>query len=319
MRKRPILVTGAAGFVGSLMMPRVRAAFPDDDVVALVRRRRFSADDISLDLVDEAATVAVLARYRPRLVVHLAAHASVGTSGRNPAAVWRDNRDASFALARAIAATVPDATVLISGTTEVYGEAFLGGPVGEATPPRPRGPYATSKLASEQVFRALLPASARLIACRPVNHTGPGQVEDFVIPSFAGQIARAEAGLAPPSIAVGNLEARRDFLHVDDVIGAYLALMEQADSLPMRSLYNIGSGRSVPIRAILDFFLAASRRPITEHVDESRLRPNDIPEVAVDSQAIAAAVGWRPARSLEDTLQVVLDEKRESIRRAANG
>lgn len=318
MRKRPILMTGAAGFVGSLMMPRLRAAFPDEEIVSLVRRRRLSPDDVSLDLVDKGAALSALSRFRPRLIVHLAAHASVGTSGRNPAAVWRDNRDASFALAKAVAATVPDATVLISGTTEIYGEAFLGGPVDEATPPRPRGPYATSKLASELVFRALLPATARLIVCRPVNHTGPGQVEDFVIPSFAGQIVRAEAGLAPPNIAVGNLDARRDFLHVDDVIGAYLALIEKADTLPMRALYNIGSGRSVPIRSILDFFLAASRRPIHEHVDESRLRPNDIPEVAVDSSRIVEAVGWRPRHSLEETLRAVLDDKRESVRRAAN-
>ncbi len=319
MRKRPILVTGAAGFVGSLMLPRVREAFADREVISLIRRRRVSPDDISLDLVDEGAAKAVLARYRPNLIVHLAAHASVGTAGRNPSAVWRDNRDASFSLARAIAATVPDATVLISGTTEVYGEAFLGGTVDETTPPRPRGPYATSKLASELVFEALLPPSARLIACRPVNHTGPGQVEDFVIPSFAGQIARAEAGLAPPSIAVGNLEARRDFLHVGDVIGAYIALLQAADRLPMRALFNIGSGRSIPIRAILDFYLSAARRPIHEHVDRDRLRPNDIPEVAVDSSRIEAAIGWRPAHTLEETLAAVLDDKRECARRAASG
>ena len=319
MRKRPILMTGAAGFVGSLMMPRLRAAFPDEEVVSLVRRRRLSPDDISLDLVDKGAALSALSRFRPRLIVHLAAHASVGTSGRNPAAVWRDNRDASFALAKAVAATVPDATVLISGTTEIYGEAFLGGPVDEATPPRPRGPYATSKLASELVFRALLPATARLIVCRPVNHTGPGQVEDFVIPSLAGQVARAEAGLAPASIAVGNLEARRDFLDVQDVIGAYLQLMAKADGLPMRCLYNIGSGRSTAIRAILDYFLANAQRPIEEFVDPSRLRPNDIPEVSVDSGRVEAAAGWRATRTLEATLADVLRDKRDMVRKAASG
>ncbi|GAB5376164.1 MAG: GDP-mannose 4,6-dehydratase [Acuticoccus sp.] len=319
MRQRPILLTGAAGFVGSTMLPRVREAFPDTPIVTLVRRRRVSRNDISLDLVDEAATAAALTRTQPSMIVHLAAYASVGTSQRDPSAVWRDNRDASFSLARAVATTVPDATVLVSGTTEVYGEAFNDGRVDEATRPRPRGPYATSKLASETVFRELLPPTARLILCRPVNHTGPGQVEDFVIPSLAGQVARAEAGLAPASIAVGNLEARRDFLDVQDVIGAYLQLMANADSLPMRSLYNIGSGRSTAIRAILDYFLANAQRPIEEFVDPSRLRPNDIPEVSVDSGRVEAAAGWRASRSLEATLADVLRDKRDMVRKAASG
>lgn len=318
MIERPILVTGAAGFVGSTMMPKLRKAFPDRHVVSLVRRRRLSPSDISLDLVDEDELVAVLSRWRPDTIVHLAAYASVGTSQRDPGAVWRDNRDASFALARAVRATVPDATVMVSSTTEVYGEAFLGGPVNEDTAPRPRGPYATSKLASEIVFRSLLPPSAQLIICRPVNHTGRGQVEDFVIPSLAAQIARAESGLAPPSIAVGNLEARRDFLNVEDVIDAYISLLGQANELPMRCLFNIGSGGAVSIRSILDFFLEHARRPIREYVDESRLRPNDIPEVSVETTRISAA-GWRASQSLEETLLSVLEDKRHSVREAASG
>lgn len=300
------------------MMRRLGGIFGDTPIVPLVRRRRTGPNDISLDLVDEQATVAVLARVRPRTIVHLAAYASVGTSGRDPSAVWRDNRDASFSLARAIASTVPDATVLVSGTTEVYGEAFLDGTVDETTPPRPRGPYATSKLASELVFEEILPRSTRLIMCRPVNHTGRGQVEDFVIPSLAGQIARAEGGLAPASIAVGNLEARRDFLDVADVVDAYIALLKKADTLPSRALYNIGSGRSTAIRTILDFFLANARRPIEEYVDETRLRPNDIPEVTVDSRRIEAAVGWKPSHTLDETLLEVLDDKRETVRKTAN-
>lgn len=319
MRQRPILLTGAAGFVGSTMLPRVREAFPDTPIVTLVRRRRVSRNDISIDLVDETATAAVLAQTRPTLIVHLAAYASVGTSQRDPSAVWRDNRDASFSLARAVATTVPDATVLVSGTTEVYGEAFNDGRVDETTKPRPRGPYATSKLASEVMFREILPPTARLILARPVNHTGRGQVEDFVIPSLAGQVARAEAGLAPPSIAVGNLEARREFLDVEDVVDAYLALMARHESLPMRNVFNIGSGRATPIRAILDYFLKNALRPVTDHVDQARLRPNDIPEVSVDSRRIEEAVGWRATRSLEATLAEVLREKRQTVREAVNG
>ena len=313
MVTRPIVVTGCGGFVGSALLPKIGAAFEGVPIVPLVRERHIRADDISLDLADEAATLALMARLRPRCIVHLAAHASVGLAHKRPGGVWHDNRDASYSLAKAVAATVPDATVLVSSTSEVYGEAFQDGPVDETTLPRPRGPYATSKLAGEQAFEAVLPASAQLIICRPVNHTGRGQVENFVIPSLAAQVVRSENGLAPPIIEVGNLAARRDFLDVADVIDAYIALLKRARDLPRRTILNVASGRTIAIREILDFFLAQARRPIEERVDKARLRPNDIPSVEVGTDRLAELIAWPPERPLEATLLEVLDDKRRSL------
>ena len=87
--------------------------------------------------------------------------------------------------------------MLLTSTAEVYGRSLLDGPADETTLPRPAGPYPASKLASEHVFATTLPASAQLVIARSFNHTGPGQTEHFAIPSFAAQIARIEAGLAP--------------------------------------------------------------------------------------------------------------------------
>ncbi|MEM0906863.1 MAG: NAD-dependent epimerase/dehydratase family protein [Pseudomonadota bacterium] len=310
---RPILITGSAGFVGSRMVPQIERAFPGQTVMGVSRTRKLSEKHHCFDLAEESITRAFLGRYRPKIIIHLAAFASVGGAHKSPSSVWRDNRDTSFSLARAAAATVPDATILVSSTSEIYGNAFLGGPVNESTKPLPRGPYATSKLAGEEVFCALLSPTNRLVICRPVNHTGRGQREDFVVPSLAAQVARIEMGLMAPTISVGNLSAYRDFLDVSDVISAYIALLAAHDTLPLRTVVNVASGHSVSIRSILDFFLRQARCPITERVDETRMRPNDIPRVDVDTKKMLALSSWTPSRSLEDTLMDVLTDKRESV------
>ena len=119
-------------------------------------------------------------------------------------------------------------------SSDVYGASFRQGPATEETPPAPLNPYAASKLAAELMLRDVLPSSSKLIIARAFNHTGPGQDERFVLPSFAAQIARIEAGLAEPRLRVGDLAAERDFMHVADVADAYVRLLERAGGLQRR-------------------------------------------------------------------------------------
>jgi GDP-4-dehydro-6-deoxy-D-mannose reductase len=311
---RRIIFTGATGFVGRYLAPAVARAWPRSQRL-IVRR---GGDRIELtewdaadaDLLDRAAIDALIGAFRPDLVLHLAAQSSVGASAGAGEATWRANFEGSLALAGACARHAPEATFFFVSTSEVYGASFRDGPAREDTPLRPLSAYARSKAAAESMLPDILSPHARLVVARPFNHTGPLQDERFVLPSFAAQIAAIEARRKEPRLEVGNLSAARDFLDVRDVCAAYVALLAQAPALPMRGVYNIGSGKARAIGELLDFMRGLSRREFVVAVDPARLRSSDIPVAVGDSAKLAAATGWAPKIALEDTLRALLEHWR---------
>jgi len=142
------------------------------------------------------------------------------------------------------------------------------------------------------------------MVARPFNHAGPRQAPAFAVASFARQIARIEAGLDPPEIHVGNLDARRDMTDVRDVVEAYDRLM---DGGARGRAYNICSGRAWRIGDLLEELLQHARVPVSIVVDPTRMRPNDVPVLQGDATRIRTEVGWAPAidveRMLSDTLE----------------
>lgn len=234
---RRILVTGAAGFVGGHVLPLLAGstARAGDCVAGIGRGRSPRLPEgvtyAAIDLLDEAALGGFVARFRPTAILHLAGLASVADSASGPGQTWRVNVNGLMNLVAAVEA-VPGCTFFFVSSGEVYGSAFLAGhALSEAVEPLPRNTYARSKWVGEQLLRDLLPRiGVKLVVLRPFNHIGPGQDERFVVASFAGQIARIEAGLVPPCLEVGNLSSYRDFLDVADVANAYADLIGRADS-----------------------------------------------------------------------------------------
>ncbi len=233
--------------------------------------------------------------------------------GGAEARTWAVNLGGTLNLALAVARHVPEAIVLFASSSEVYGRSFGPVPIDEDATPEPVNSYARSKLMSEQVLTQVLPAAVRLVLARPFNHTGPGQREDFVMPSFAGQIARIEAGRQPPVLHVGNLDARRDFLDVRDVVAAYVALLGAAPRLPARFTCNIATGLAQPLREMLETLRRLARVPFTVEIDPARLRPSDIPCAAGNPDRLRHATGWTAAIPLEATLSAVLDDARRRV------
>jgi GDP-4-dehydro-6-deoxy-D-mannose reductase len=144
----------------------------------------------------------------------------------------------------------------------------------------------------------------------PFNHFGPRQSSTFVIAKFARQIALIEAGKAPPELPVGNLEARRDFLPVEDVVAAYLMLAEHGQ--PGKA-YNIGSGHARSIRSILDLLLTLTTRSIHIYENPALLRPVDVPVLEADTSRLRADTNWQPAIPFEVALRHTLDYWRTAI------
>jgi nucleoside-diphosphate-sugar epimerase len=208
----------------------------------------------------------------------------------------------------------------VASSGEVYGSPGPE-PVGEEAPLAPVHPYGASKAAMEiLVGQAVRAWGARAVIARSFPHVGPGQRPDFALPAFARQIARIEAGRQAPCLRVGNLEARRDFLDVEDVVAAYLLLLD-LDS-PAGAVFNVCSGQSRSIREGLDGLIALARVPGGGHIavetDPALLRPVDQPVLHGRPDKLKAATGWSPRHEFPTLLERVLaDWRRRTAKETA--
>lgn len=265
-----------------------------------------------MDLLREVAVREVLEQVRPDLVFHLAAQSSVSRSWEDPQETLTNNILGQLHLLQAIVALSLRPRILIVGSNEEYGQPRPEElPVRESNPLRPINPYAVSKVAQDLMgYQYYVSHGLWCVRVRPFNHIGPGQRDTFVASAFARQVAEAEAGLREPVVRVGNLEAQRDFTDVRDMVRAYHLALEQGDP---GEVYNLGSGRTVAIQHLLDFFIAQARVAIRVEPDPTRLRPADVPCIQCGTTKFRERTGWEPAIPLEHTLSDVLEYWRQRV------
>jgi GDP-4-dehydro-6-deoxy-D-mannose reductase len=257
------------------------------------------------DVRDPHAVHAVVRDAQPDLIFHLAGRASVVDAWADPAGTLAINAGGAITLLEAVRSLAPNARVLLIGSGEQYGPVSPEeSPLTERHPQRPSNPYAVSKAAQELVGHQYAAAYGLDIVCaRPFNHFGPYQPDLFVIASFARQIALAELGLTPPCVRVGNLSAQRDFLPVQDVIAAYLALAERGGR---DEAYNVASGRPRTISRVLNMLVAKAHVDIRIEVDPDRLRPTDVSLAYADTTKLRQDTGWQPTYDFAQALDEVL-------------
>jgi GDP-4-dehydro-6-deoxy-D-mannose reductase len=305
MALNTLLVTGAGGFVGRHLAPALRAAFP---AARIIGTSQAGDADENFDITDRGQAREIISRLQPDICVHLAGIAAIGQARANPRQAWEVNLHGTLNIAEAILAAAPRCRLIFISSAEVYGGSFKPGlPLGETAVLAPLNLYAATKAAAELALGAMAGDGLQLLRLRPFNHTGPGQTEDFVVPAFAGQIARIEAGLAPPEIAVGALDPERDFLDIRDVCGAYIASIKTLGALANNQIINIASGRAVKIGAILELLLARAKCEIAVRQDPARLRPVEISRAIGDASLAAEILQWQPRFRLEETIDSVLN------------
>jgi nucleoside-diphosphate-sugar epimerase len=295
-----VLVTGADGFVGRVLLARLRERGAE----------AVASDRAELDVTDEARVRAQVAALRPDAVAHLAAISFVPEAEADRGRAFRVNYLGTRNVLAAVAAAAPRARVLLVSSSAVYGPATAGAPpFDESAPLRPASAYARTKAAADLLGAAWAAQGLAVWRVRPWNHTGAGRPARFVESSFARQLAEIEAGLRPPRLEVGALDSQRDFLHVEDVVAAYLALLEgRAEP----GAYNVASGSGITIRALLERLLAHTRASPEVVVDAARLRA---PDASVGSAArLTAATGWAPRRTVDMALAELLEDWRARIR-----
>ncbi len=308
MAPRRILVTGAGGFVAMHLLPRLRAAFPDAELVLI------GGDGDRIDIADAAAVARLVEKAPPDACIHLAAVSGVPAATGDPDAAWRVNVHGTLVLARALQKARPDCVFLFASSAEIYGRSFAPGlPLDEAGLPAPMNTYAATKAAADLALGAMAASGLRAIRLRPFNHTGPGQGPGFVVPAFARQVARIAAGVQPPRMQVGALDPYRDFLDVRDVCDAYVACLARADSLAPGSIFNIASGTPRRIGDMLDALLAIAGVSAEIATGTALLRKAEIPSASGNADAAKSAFGWQPSIAWERTLGDVLEHWRAQV------
>ncbi len=312
-----LLLTGAAGFAGAHLLPALRARFPGVHLACAGREAVAAADEsLPLDLAAPGDVAALLRAARPDAVLHLAAQSDVAASFRDAAGTWAVNLAGTLALAEGLRAAAPEALFVFAGSAESYGLSFqAGAALGEDAPFRPANPYAASKAAADLALGEMALRGLRAVRLRLFSHTGPGQTPRFVVPAFARQVARIEAGLAEPVIRTGALDRWRDFADVADVCAAYCAVLERRDALEPGVALNICAGEGRRIGDVLAALMAMAGIAPQVEADPGLLRPTDVVRVQGDPARAAALLGWRAQVPWEDTLRRVLEDWRARVRR----
>ncbi|MHB1005788.1 MAG: GDP-mannose 4,6-dehydratase [Chloroflexota bacterium] len=268
---------------------------------------------VEIDLLDAWAVRRVIACVRPDYIFHLAAQSFVPTSWHAPAETMQVNCVGQINLFESIRVEGIDPLVHIAGSSEEYGLVHPDEvPMKESNPLRPLSPYAVSKVAQEllawQYFRSY---GLRTVVTRGFNHTGPRRGDVFVTSSFARQIAEIELGQREPVVRVGDLESKRDWTDVRDIVRAYwLAL---AKGVP-GEVYNVGSGSTRTVGEMLETLVRLSSLKIDVRVDPTRLRPSDVKILWADTTKFRQQTGWQPEIPFERTMADLLVYWRERLR-----
>ncbi len=294
----PVVVTGAAGFVGGHLVEHLE--FMGDEVIGLDRSN-------GPDLTDAAGWADLFADLQPEAIYHLGGWADVGASWRHPETAFEVNANGTLHVAEAAANNGVERLLLVS-SADVYGLVSPTDlPLTESSPVQPRSPYGVSKEAAEAIGRRYNRATdLDVVIARPFNHIGPGQSTNFAVPAFAHRIALAEVQ-GGGDLTHGDLTAKRDLTDVRDVVRAYRLLMTAGTP---GGTYNVCSGRSVAMADVLDELVAMAELPVECRIDPELLRPVELPVLEGSADRAKVDTGWEPTLQLTATLADVLKEAR---------
>jgi GDP-4-dehydro-6-deoxy-D-mannose reductase len=295
--KKRLLVTGLTGFVGHHLQALLD--YSDRGWVLVTAPEPF-------DLL-RPETLDAWCGQQPDAVIHLAGQTFVPEAFRDPARTLEVNLLGTLNLLQALKAHGFGGAFLYVSSGDVYGQVdVIDMPVTEQLAPRPRNPYAVSKVAAELLCQQWSYTEPwRIMVARPFNHIGAGQSESFVVSSIARQLVRVCQGVQAPRLEVGDIDVTRDFLDVGDVIEAYLLLLEKGVN---GEVYNVCSGQERKVRDIIVEMARLAGVEVELVQDPARMRRAEQRRVVGNSDKLQRETGWKPGIYITDTLQSVLSD-----------
>ncbi len=309
------LITGGHGFVGRHLAEHLLKCGDD---VALTYHPKAKEEDnknkypipkavqsFALDVADKKGVEQLLALLQPDAIYHLAGLSFVPSQENDLERVFQVNTFGTSNILEAVSKHSKKSRVLVVTSAEVYGEPRPGSlPLTELAELRPVTVYGASKAAADVIsFKYFFHDSVDVLRVRPFNHLGPGQSENFSIAGFAKQVAAIKLGKASNKILVGNLEAKRDFSDVSDIVRGYREALLNGKR---GEAYNLCSGKSVEIKEMLTKLISIAEIEAEIEVDEARLRPVDIADIYGSYQKAQKDFGWKPRIELDGTLSSLL-------------
>lgn len=282
---KKVLITGAGGFVGKYLIKEFKKQ--DYEIIACdINKKHVFDDDVKyydMDILNKELVDNIINDCQPDYLINLAAISSVGLSWSIPDKTIEVNVVGTLNLLETVKKYCPKCKILLIGSSEEYESKDR--PLKEDDVVNANNPYGISKISQENFAKLYSEKYGLNIVCtRSFNHTGIGQLDQFVIPSFCKQVAEIEKTNKPGKIYVGNLSAYRDISDVKDIVKVYRSLLENdTDEL----IYNVGSGNTYKIEDLLKYIISLSTQEIEIVIDKDKIRPVDTPYICCDNSKTA--------------------------------
>ncbi|WP_461207111.1 GDP-mannose 4,6-dehydratase [Clostridium sp. DL1XJH146] len=310
-----VLIIGVNGFVGKYLIEAIKNRFDKSQLEiygTYFGQKNSSINNvnyINLDITDKVKVLDIIKYIKPQYIFHLAALSSVSISWNNPQLTFETNVIGTIHVLNAIRELKYKPRTLIVGSSDEYGNVIETS-ISEEQVLNPQNPYAVSKVTQEMISNIYSNAYGMdIVMTRSFNHIGPGQEPVFVVSDWAKQITEIQKGIRDNKIFVGNIDVKRDFSDVRDIVNAYIDLIINGVS---GEVYNVGSGNSIELRDILKLLITAANIEVEVVIDKKKLRPIENKEIKSDNTKLIDATGWKAKYKIENTLIDVLDYWRDN-------
>ena len=301
---KKILITGASGFVASHLINKL-IDLKKYDLYTITRNfpkvKISGVTNIVSDLRNASLIEKTIVYVQPDYLIHLAAESSVSYSWQEPNLSFNNNVNIYLNLLEAIRKNNLDTRILSIGSSEEYGVVPIEDvPINETTRTNPISPYAVARQAQSQLSKVYVKGFGMdIVSTRSFNHFGYDQTKRFVIPIFIRKVLDQKYNHSENEIRVGDLKIIRDFIHVDDVINAYISLLEKGLK---GEVYNVCNGEGIRLKELLlHIYKVVGIKPNYVIASEF-IRPDDNPVIIGDNQKIIKATNWKPEKNIKEEI-----------------
>jgi len=301
------LITGINGFAGSYLAQyliqknyKVFGLIQPKTDIKNLNDIKSKIKFVPIDLIDKPKVEKYISLVKPNKIFHLAGISSVKESADFAYKAFEVNFFGTLNIFEAVRKLKLKSRIILVSSAEVYGENLEKEVANEQTSCRPINHYASSKLCAETIALSYIKNEGiDAVIIRPGNHIGPRQSERFFVPTVAKQIAQIAAKKNPPVIYLGNLNVKRDFTDVRDIVKAYILVAEKGKT---GGIYNVCSGKTILLKDIVKMFIEIAKVKVKIITKKSEYRKFEAKNFLLDCSKIKRTLNWRPDFSIEESI-----------------